>query len=138
MPRVNLNVDVKMAGMGQSVPGGDTWEPASQPRCLDPKFSPLHGKFNPSRPRGQEEAAFRLRNRVEVSDPALCRAKPKLPFRDELVALARGAHADSVDFRPFPNSAGIDRCPAFRAEGLWPFGPAFTRLNICLQFAREK
>ena len=70
---------------------------------------------------------------MEVSDPALCRAKPKLLFRDELVALASGVHADSVDFRLLPNNWNRS-ASRIRGKGLLPFGPAFTHLNVYLQF----
>src|SRR5215470_13711193 len=86
--------------------------------CTHNQLSPLHQTGASSSQTAsaiKRRLLFDLRNGVEVSDPALCRAKPELLFRDELVALASGAHADSADFRPFPNSAGIDRCPAFGA-----------------------
>src|SRR5215475_7384112 len=69
--------------LGQNVPGGDTREPAGQTRCLDPKFSPLHQTgASSSQAAGaiERRLLFDLRNRVEISDPALCRAKPKLLF----------------------------------------------------------
>ena len=76
-----------------------------------------------------------LWNGIEVGDPLLLGASPKLAFRQELIPLGDGADAKTVEFRLCLGGSGINGSPAFRAKGLGTFCAAFRRFDIDFQLS---
>ena len=97
---------------------------------MQPSISPA--------PSVKHRLLFRLRDRAQITQPALRGPKPKLHFRYKMVALTSGAHTNGMDLWSFTNSGRIDRRPTFRAERLGPLIPTLAPLDVNLKLAREQ
>ena len=79
-----------------------------------------------------------FRDRVQVAEPRLCRAKPILYLRRQLAALSRGPQTDVVDFRPVTDGGRVNCRATLGTERLFAFGTAVPGFDIDLRFSREQ
>ena len=79
-----------------------------------------------------------FRDRVEVVDPGLLRAKKYLPAWDQFISLTQRSNAHVVGFWLIASRCRIDRRPAVRTESLQTDVSTIGGLSILRWFAGQK